>query len=140
MVHVAVGYFRAADLIDASGHFYPAHFPSSAMSIFLGLPVRVGPEYLGGLDLLPHDVMQGPGGIQPQLSGHVLLIGKIQIQSNQTTFFGLTDGNSFLIRRTGHPLAEPRFGVVSGLTKYFRRRPGSQGSKIPKFSDHECRF
>jgi len=43
------------------------------MSIFYGLPVRVGPKYLAGLDPAPHDVMQGPRGIQPRLSGHIAL-------------------------------------------------------------------
>jgi hypothetical protein len=36
-------------------------------------PIRVGPKYLAGLDPAPHDVMQGPGGIQPRLPGHALL-------------------------------------------------------------------
>jgi len=30
-------------------------------------------KYLAGLDPLPHNVMQGPGGIQPRLSGHLSL-------------------------------------------------------------------
>ena len=35
------------------------------------LPVFPGSKYLAGLDPPAHDVMQGPGGIQPRLSGHV---------------------------------------------------------------------
>ncbi len=37
------------------------------------LPVFPGSEYLAGLDPSAHDVMQGPGGIQTRLPGHVPL-------------------------------------------------------------------
>ena len=50
-------------------------------------------------------------------------IGKIQIKCDQTAFFRLTDCDDLLIRKTGHPLAHYRLGIVSRLPKYFSGFP-----------------
>jgi hypothetical protein len=50
----------------------PAQFRQPVNEV---LPVLLASKYLAGLDPPAHDMMQGPGGIQSRLPGHVLFNG-----------------------------------------------------------------
>jgi len=84
------------------------------------LPVSPGSEYLAGLDPPGHDVMQGPGGIQPRLSGHlslnIALNGPCQVYSETTSPITEVAGRFQVLGQQGpfhgDDLVEPPVQVV----------------------------